>query len=128
MTFYNRLFIPSLGFVFNLKLYKLDNKLLNYERILLNYERILAVQDNQDSWASLLLEEETGLFSLRRGGLRGFLSILSIPKERKRGHSQAHFISNQCQGKMQQAQTGIQEVPSEHQEDLLYCVGDRALA
>lgn len=46
----------------------------------------------------------------------------------QRGLIQALFIGVQWQDKRQCAQTGTQDVPSKHQEFLLYCVGDGALA
>lgn len=45
----------------------------------------------------------------------------------KRGWSNAVFSGTHCQDKRQQAQTGTQEVTSEHQQALLYFMGDRAL-
>ncbi len=38
-----------------------------------------------------------------------------------RGWDQAFFSGAQEQDEGQQAQTGTQEVPSEHEEELLYC-------
>lgn len=86
MAFYNRLFIPSLWFVFNLKLYRFDYKLLNCERI-------LAVQDDQDSWALLLQERETGLFSLQKRRLEG--ALISVYQYPRRGREDiARLISS----------------------------------
>lgn len=45
----------------------------------------------------------------------------------KRGWSNAVFSGTHCQDKRQRAQTGTQEVTSEHQQALLYFMGDRAL-
>lgn len=46
----------------------------------------------------------------------------------QRGWSQALFTGAQWQNKRQRAQTKAQEVPSEHQETLLCCAVDEALA
>lgn len=43
------------------------------------------------------------------------------------GWGQALFGGAQQQDKGQWVQTGIQELPSEHEENLLYCKSDRAL-
>ena len=44
-----------------------------------------------------------------------------------RGWSQTLFSSAQRQDRRQQAQTEAQEVPAEHEEELLHSVGDGAL-
>lgn len=46
----------------------------------------------------------------------------------QRGRSHAIFSSAQGQDKGYWIQTGIREVPSEHQESLLYCADDGVLA
>jgi len=46
----------------------------------------------------------------------------------ERGWSQAPLSGPQSQNKRQWAEIETQETPSEHQEELLCCVGDEALA
>lgn len=46
----------------------------------------------------------------------------------QREQTQALSSGAQCQAKRQRAQTGRQKVPSNHQEALLCCENDRALA
>ena len=59
---------------------------------------------------------------------RGSDQCLKMSKGQKSsGWGQALFSGAQQQDKGQCAQTGMQEVPSEHKEKLLYCEGDRAL-
>lgn len=67
-------------------------------------------------------DTELGLFSLRKQKLREISSVCKYLKVQIR-QSQAAYAGAQCQDKSQWAQTGIQEVCSEHQEAFLYFAG-----
>ena len=71
---------------------------------------------------------ELVLFSLWKRRLSGSHQCLLISEWRvQRAQRQAFVSGAQCQNKRYWAQTGTQEFPSDHQEALLYCVGDGAL-
>jgi len=71
---------------------------------------------------------EQGLFSLKKRRLRGDLrNVHKYLKGVSGGWGQTLFSGAQRQDKGQWAQTEAQEVPSEHEEELLPSEGDGAL-
>ena len=104
---------------------------LRHQYVLCTIQLEISLSEKVLVHVSLLLRRlrELGLFSSGRRKLRvDIINLQKYIKGRCKGDKAGLFSVSQGQDKRQWAQTGTQEVPSEHHEAFLSCMGDSVLA